>query len=319
MRVLVTGAAGFIGSHLAERLLADGHEVTGVDCFTPDYAEALKRSFVAPSLANPRFRFLEADLRTTDPVPLVGSADVVYHLAAQAGVRASFGPQFADYVAHNILATHRLLEAARAAKGLKLMVYASSASVYGDVPVPMREEGPTRPTSPYGITKLAAEQLCLRYAAEMGVPAMAFRFFNVFGPRQRPYMAFTRLAVAMMAGAEFPLYGNGAMERDFTEVGDIVDTLVEAAKRGKPGMLLNIGGGHRISLLQAIEVFEKVSGKKALLRKEPARMGEMARAEADNSALKAAFGFAPKVSLEAGLARQWAWAMDNSPLLAANQ
>lgn len=315
MRCVVTGAAGFIGSSLADRLLAEGHTVVGVDCFTPYYSRVVKEGNLAAARGNPRFRLDESDLRTADLGPVLGGAEMVFHLAAQAGVD-SFGEKFREYADINIIGTHRLLEAARRAGSLRLLVYASSASVYGDVPVPMREDGPVNPTTPYGITKLAGEQLSLQYSARMGVPAMSLRFFNVFGPRQRPDMAFTKLAVAILTGAEFPLKGDGLMERDFTEVGDILDALAACADRGRPGLVLNAGGGHRVALRRAIEVMESVSGTRARVRREEARPGEMKRNEADTARLRREFGFAPRVSLEEGLARQFAWVKANLSLLA---
>jgi UDP-glucose 4-epimerase len=323
MRCVVTGAAGFIGSHLAGRLAAAGHEVTGVDCFTSYYSRALKERNLK---AAGKIRFVEIDLVRDSLDDVVADAEVIYHLAAQPGV-LSFGPGFAAYIDNNITGTHRLLDAAhgkwdlrRAAQGagsLRLMVYASSASVYGSTPLPMAESGPAKPVSPYGITKLAAEQLCLQYSTAGLVPAMALRFFNVFGPRQRPDMAFTRLAVAMLAGREFPLRGTGEQERDFTAVDDVVDVLVACLEKGKPGLLLNVGGGHRISLMRAIQVFEKVGGKPAKLKHEPEAPGEMSRMEADTTALRKEFGFSPRVKLEDALERQLAWARDNLDLLAS--
>ena len=314
MRCLVTGAAGFIGSHLAERLLDGGHQVTGLDCFTAYYYRALKEKNLAGAKSKKGFAFVEADLLDAGLARVLDGIDVVYHLAGQPGVK-SFGPQFSDYIDNNLKATHRLLEAARDSRGIRIFVYASSASVYGDVPVPMREDGPTRPTSPYGITKLAAEQLCLQYAAQNMVPAMALRFFNVFGPRQRPDMAFTRLAVAALTGAEFPLYGTGGQERDFTGVGDIVDALVRAGEIGRPGLVLNVGGGHRVSLTAAIDALERISGIAVRIRREPPQVGAMERMEADTERLRKEFGFAPRVSLEEGLRLQLEWARENLPLL----
>lgn len=310
MRIVVTGAAGFIGSHLAERLLADQHDVVGVDALTPYYDVRIKRDNLKAA-THPRFSFHEADLRTADLRPLLADAEVIFHLAGQPGVD-SFGPRFADYVGHNLTATHRLLEAAQ---GVKLVVLASSSSVYGSAPAPFREDGPVMPTTPYGITKLAAEQLCLQYSANGMVPAMAFRFFTVYGPRQRPDMAFTRLCRAALKNEAFPVRGTGEQVRDFTFVGDIVDGLAAALSKGKPGMLLNLGGGTSVVLNDSIAIIERLAGKKIRIDRQPVKPGEMDRNPADPSKLKAAFGFAPKTSIEDGLRKQFEWVKAHLDLL----
>ncbi len=306
MRCLVTGAAGFIGSHLTDRLLDEGHEVVGVDCFTPYYARALKEANLEAARSRKSFQLAEVDLKNAPLEPFLEGVEVAIHLAAQAGVR-SFGPQFSEYIDNNLSATHRLLEAVKLSRSVRLLIYASSGSVYGAVPLPMREDGPTRPTTPYGITKLAAEQLCLQYAAQNMVPAMCLRFFNVFGPRQRPNMAFSQLTVAILANREFSLYGTGEQERDFTEVSDIVDTIVAACKRGRAGMVLNVGGGQRISLHQAIATLERIHGRRIKIRKEPPVPGDVVRMEADTTLLKGELGITPRVRLEEGLQRQFEW------------
>lgn len=306
MRVLVTGAAGFIGSNLTERLLDEGHEVVGLDCFTPFYARALKERNLEVARSHNAFQLAEIDLKNASLEPVLEGVEVVVHLAAQAGVR-SFGPQFSEYIENNLSATHRLLEAIKPSRTVRLLIYASSASVYGAVPIPFREDGPTRPTSPYGITKLAAEQLCIQYAAQKMVPAMCLRFFSVFGPRQRPDMAFCRLTVALLANREFTLYGTGEQERDFTEVSDIVDTIVAACKRGRAGMVLNVGGGQRISLQQAMATLERIHGGRINMRREERVPGDMICMEADTTLLQQELGFTPRVRLEAGLQRQFAW------------
>ena len=229
MRVVVTGAAGFIGSHLAESLVADGHEVAGVDCFTDYYPRALKESNLERLRESPRFHLVEARLQDLDLVPLLDGAEHVYHLAAQAGVRASWGREFALYTDHNVLATQRLLEAALAA-GRPAVVYASSSSVYGDAPsLPLREDGPCQPVSPYGVTKLAGEHLAALYHRNHGLPTVSLRFFTVYGPRQRPDMAFHRFLKAARDGAEVPVFGDGRQTRDFTYVADIVSAVRSAA------------------------------------------------------------------------------------------
>jgi UDP-glucose 4-epimerase len=312
MKVLITGVAGFIGSTLAERMLSAGHEVVGVDAFTPYYARPLKEANLAGLLQDPRFRFREEDLRTADLAPCTDGVEAVVHLAGQPGVRDSFGPGFALYAEHNILATHRLLEASRK---VRLFVFASSSSVYGSVPSPMREDGPVRPMSPYGVTKLAAEQLCLQYAAQGLVPAMAFRFFTVYGPRQRPDMAFPRLIRNVLEREEFTIFGTGDQQRDFTYVGDIVDAIVAALAKGRGGLLLNLGGGHKVTLNHAISVIERIAGMKAKIVRKPVAAGDMTVTEADAARLKAELGFAPKTSLEDGLANEVEWVRANLKLL----
>ncbi len=314
MRIVVTGAAGFIGSHLSERLLAEGHDVVGIDALTPYYDSRIKNSNVDAILSRsgqPRFTLHKVDLCEADLTPLVRGAEIVYHLAGQPGVD-SFGPRFSDYVRHNLTATHRLLEAAG---GVKLVVLASSSSVYGSAPSPFREDGPVQPTTPYGITKLAAEQLCLQYSANGMVPAMAFRFFTVYGPRQRPDMAFTKLCRAVLRDEPFPVRGTGEQVRDFTYVGDIVDALVAAAGKGKPGMLLNLGGGTSVSLNRAIAIVEQLAGRTVKIDRQPAKPGEMDRNPADPTRLRETLGFAPKTPIEEGLRRQFEWVNEHLALL----
>jgi len=312
MRALVTGVAGFIGSTLAERLLSAGHEVVGVDAFTPYYSRAVKEANLAGILDDPRFRFSEADLRTAELAPFLEGVEVVVHLAGRPGVRGSFGPEFASYTEHNILATHRLLEASRQ---VRLFVFASSSSVYGSVPTPMREDGPTRPVAPYGVTKLAAEQLCLQYAAQGLVPAMAFRFFSVYGPRQRPDMAFTPLIRKVLDGEEFAVFGTGDQQRDFTYVADVVDAIAAALAKGRSGLLLNLGGGHKVTLNESIRIIERLAGKKARIARQPAAAGDMLVNEADTARLKSELDFTPKTPLETGLGSQLEWVRANIRLL----
>src|ERR671932_1375404 len=202
MRSIVTGVAGFVGSHLAEELLHQGHHVVGIDCFTPYYDAQLKRSNLAHLRRSPHFTFIEADLADADLEALGAGAEYIFHQAAQAGVRASWGLSFAEYTRHNVLATQRLLEAARTIVGLRKFVYASSSSIYGNVPLPMVETVRPQPVSPYGVTKLAAEHLCLLYHHSYAIPTIALRYFTVYGPRQRPDMGFHRFIDAMRAGRD---------------------------------------------------------------------------------------------------------------------
>jgi UDP-glucose 4-epimerase len=307
IHALVTGAAGFIGSHLVERLLAEDVVVTGVDCFTTSYDPALKRANLGEALENPRFRLLDLDL-ARDDLGVLPPVRVVFHQAAQAGVRSSWGDDFAAYLHHNVLATQRLLERYRPA-GVDRFVYASSSSVYGEAErFPTDEEVVPRPCSPYGVTKLAGEQLTLLYGRNFGVPVVALRYFTVYGPRQRPDMAFHRFCRALLAGQPISVYGDGRQSRDFTFVADVLEANLRAWTRGVPQRVYNVGGGSQVEVLQAIGILERVLGVKARLRFEPRPPGDPARTRADTSRLRTELGFAPSVSIETGLEAEAAWA-----------
>ena len=306
-RALVTGAAGFIGSHLVERLLAEGATVTGVDCFTDYYDPALKRGNIAGALANPRYRHVELDLGTADLAGLP-EVQVVFHQAAQAGVRASWGADFAAYVHHNVLATQRLLERYQAA-GLERFVYASSSSVYGDAERYPTDEGMLpRPFSPYGVTKLAGEHLTLLYGRNFGVPVVALRYFTVYGPRQRPDMAFHRFCRAMLADEPIAVYGDGTQSRDFTFIADAIEANVRAWTKSAPQGVYNVGGGSQVEVLEAIRILEHALGVKARLRFEPRPPGDPLRTRADASRMRADLGFVPAVGIERGLTAEAEWA-----------
>lgn len=307
MKSLVTGVAGFIGSHLAERLLGAGHEVAGVDNFFDNYPRSFKDHNLAACLGHPRFRFISADLLAADLNRLLAGADFVFHLAGQPGVRSSWGREFARYTENNIRATQLLLEAA---KGLALrkFVYASTSSVYGDTEdLPMREEGLTRPVSPYGATKLAAEHLCYLYYRAFAVPTVSLRFFTVYGPRQRPDMFFHILMRALVQDQEVPLYDDGEQTRDFTFYKDIVDGLIAAALYPGCGEVFNLGGGSAVSLLDAIAVAERIAGRKTKLRRFDRQKGDVRHTRARLDLARRKLGYDPKVSLEQGLAEQWTW------------
>ena len=305
-QALVTGVAGFIGSNLAERLLADGWQVTGVDCFTDYYARSVKERNLAALQAYPRFAFVEADLATADLAPLVKGADVVFHEAGQAGVRASWGASFEVYTHDNILATQALLEAVKG-NGVHRFVYASSSSIYGDVEtLPIREDTLPHPVSPYGVTKLAAEHLCNLYRANWGVPAVSLRYFTVYGPRQRPDMAFHKFIRAMLRDEPLSLYGGGEQTRDFTFVDDVVEANVRAVD-APPGGVFNISGGSRVTVNQVIATLEDLIGRPARLDRQGWQAGDQHHTWADASAARQALGFAPKVGLRDGLAAEVAW------------
>ncbi len=306
-RALVTGAAGFIGSTLVERLLERGMTVTGVDCFTDYYDPALKRKNLERAQAHPGFTLLALDLGAADLAALP-EVDVVFHQAAQAGVRASWGADFAAYTHHNVLATQRLLERYRTA-GLERFVYASSSSVYGDAERYPTDEGMLpRPFSPYGVTKLAGEHLALLYGRNFGLPVAALRYFTVYGPRQRPDMAFHRFCQAMLGGQPITVYGDGQQSRDFTFVDDAVEANLLAWERSAPQGVYNVGGGSQVTVLEAIRLLEAALGTKARLQFEPRPPGDPLRTRADASRLKADLGYATRVDIAAGLAAQAAWA-----------
>ena len=306
-RALVTGAAGFIGSTLGERLLADGVQVTGVDCFTDYYDVSLKRANVAGASRHPSYRLLELDLGAADLAALP-EVDVVFHQAAQAGVRASWGRDFSAYVHHNILATQRLLERYRDAK-LERFVYASLSSVYGDAErYPTDETLLPRPFSPYGVSKLAGEHLVLLYGRNFGLNVSALRYFTVYGPRQRPDMAFHKFCKAMLRGEDIPVYGDGRQSRDFTYIDDAVEANVRAWKRSAPQGVYNIGGGSQVEVVEAIAILERALGVKAKLRFETRPPGDPLRTRADASRLRADLDYVTRVGIEDGLAAEAAWA-----------
>jgi UDP-glucuronate 4-epimerase len=285
MKYVVTGAAGFIGSHLAEKLLAFGHEVVAIDCFTDYY--------------DPRLDLAEDDLDFTG----VGG---VFHLAGQPGVR-SFGPVFGDYVRRNVLATQRVFEAATAAR--TRVVFASSSSVYGQAATyPTPEDTHPRPISPYGITKLSCEHLARAYTANFGLDVVVLRYFTVYGPRQRPDMALARIVEALAAGSPFELYGDGTQSRSFTYVSDAVDATTAAMEGGTPHETYNVGGGEEATMREAIDTLERISGRRLDLREGPPVPGDVRRTSADVSRLRRHLAWSPRVGLEEGLREQWLWA-----------
>jgi nucleoside-diphosphate-sugar epimerase len=305
MKALVTGAAGFVGSHLSAALLEDGAEVVGVDAFTDYYHRRRKEQNLAPLRGRPGFRFVEADLSEAALAPLLDGADCVFHLAGQPGVRASWGPDFVDYVRHNIAATQRLLEASMLLP-LRKFVFASSSSVYGDAEsYPTPETLRPQPVSPYGVTKLAAEHLCEVYRKSFGVPVVSLRLFTVYGPRQRPDMAFSRLVRAALAGEEFEVYGDGEQTRDFTFVGDVVQAMRDAAASPWCGVA-NIGGGARTSLNEVLEIVRRLCGELRIVRR-PQATGDVRHTAADTSVAASAFGYRPRTSLPEGLAAMVDW------------
>jgi nucleoside-diphosphate-sugar epimerase len=314
MRALVTGTAGFIGSHLAEALLAGGADVTGIDCFTDYYPREIKEANLAEISGNPAFRFVEARIQDADLDALLTGVTHVFHLAAQAGVRKSWGRDFRVYTENNVDASQQLLEAC-ARRPLHRFVYASSSSLYGDaVPIPMREDALPQPLSPYGVTKLAAEQLCHLYHVNYGVPATSVRYFTVYGPRQRPDMAFHRFIRAALTDQPITLYGDGEQTRDFTFVADAVSATMAAGERGVAGRAYNIGGGSRVSVNHVLEIIGRLAGKPLTVRREPPQKGDMRDTYADTTLARADLGFAPRVSLEQGIEAEYRW-LATTPVL----
>lgn len=303
MKCLVTGVAGFIGSHLAEHLLNDGHDVLGIDVFTDNYARAFKQNNLQALQKQASFTFLEADLNQTDLVALLSDVTWVFHQAGQAGVRASWGQDFALYTAANISATQRLLEAATRAPGVQRFVNASSSSIYGNAPtLPVTEETLPQPVSPYGVTKLAAEHLCSLYWHNYCVPTVTLRYFTVYGPRQRPDMAFHKFLKAMLQDADFTIYDDGYQTRDFTYVADIVEANIQAAQAPDAiGQVFNIAGGSRVQLREVIQTMETLTGKQARIHYEPPARGDVRDTFADTSRARRILGYEPRVSLREGL------------------
>lgn len=308
---IVTGAAGFVGSHLADRLLAMGHEVVGIDSFTDSYARHLKERNLSDAKGHERFQLIDGDLLDIDLDALLVSADHVFHLAGQAGVRPSWGSQFAVYLRNNIAATQRLLEAAKRAE-LRTFVFASSSSIYGNAKrLPVTEETLPQPVSPYGVTKLAAEHLCSLYHRVYRVPTVSLRYFTAYGPRQRPKMAIQRFLSASMNGEQVTVFGDGTQTRDFTFVDDVVEANVRALEAPADERIFNVCGGSRISVNDLIELVGEATGKPLAIQYEPAAKGDALHTLGDNSLAQQHLGFSPKTSLADGLAAQWRWLVNS--------
>ncbi len=306
MKALVTGGAGFIGSRLARRLLDDGHEVRVVDNLSNYYDIDQKLDNL--SRLEDRAELIQADLRTDDLRPLVEDRDVVFHQAGQPGVRLSWADGFGTYESCNILATQRLLEASRDT-GLARFVYASSSSIYGDAErYPTLEDDLPRPRNPYGVTKLAGEHLCALYGATWGIPTVSLRYFTVYGPSQRPDMAFHRLCQAAVGGAPFPRYGDGRQIREFTYVDDVVAANLAAARLDTaPGLVLNISGGASTSLAEVIALLEELTGQPVPIEAHPPKAGDVFRTGGSIDRARDLMGWSPVVDLRTGLARQLDW------------
>ena len=313
-KIIVTGAAGFIGSSLAARLLAGGATVIGVDCLTDYYDERIKRANLEPLLDHQAFQWVQQPILDVDWAPLLDGCATVYHEAAQAGVRASWGKSFECYTQWNVQSTQHLLEAMKGT-GAR-MVYASSSSVYGETRLlPMQEDHRPQPVSPYGVTKLAAEHLAVLYWRNFQVPTVSLRYFTVYGPRQRPDMAFHKFIRAGKQGNAIKIYGDGEQTRDFTFIDDIVEANLLAAERGAPGGVYNIGGGSRISVNKVLALLETILGRPLQIERIARQHGDVTHTYADATRAARDLGFAPKIPLDRGLAAEVQWFQANAPLL----
>ena len=307
MKAIVTGAAGFIGSHLSEHLIHAGHTVVGIDVFTDYYSRDRKEQNLAALRGTDRFTLVETALADADWPRLLDGVTWIFHLAAQAGVRKSWGRDFHVYTVNNVEGTQILLEACNG-RPIERLVYASSSSVYGDdVALPMDENARPQPVSPYGVTKLSAEQLCHLYYVNYGVPTVSVRYFTVYGPRQRPDMGFHKFFLAAMRNEPIPVFGDGRQTRDFTFVSDAVAATASASTRGTPGAVYNIGGGSRVELLDVFELIGRITGRPLRLQMMDPQAGDMRDTYADTARARADLAFAPAVTLEQGLRAQFQW------------
>jgi UDP-glucose 4-epimerase len=310
MNIVVTGAAGFIGSHLCQRLVSKGHKVTGIDSFLDYYPRWIKELNLADLKNNASFNFIEKNILELDWNSLLEGIDIVIHLAAQAGVRASWGKSFLIYTKNNIEATQLMLEASKEKK-LKKFVFASTSSVYGDTDaIPMRESSVVKPVSPYGVTKLAAEGLCNLYWKNYGVPCVSLRYFTVYGPRQRPDMAFYRFLLALFEDRAITIFEDGKQTRDFTFIDDIVTGTELASEKGVNGRIYNLGGGSRISVNEAIAIIHEITGKELKVNYGEKQKGDMRDTFASTEQAKQDLGYSPQIQLKEGLAQEYRWLED---------
>lgn len=306
MKILVTGCSGFIGSHLTKRLLENGHEVVGIDCFLDNYDIKFKKANLENISKSKYFSFFPENILKIDLEKLLENVEYIFHQAALPGVRPSWGDKFDDYLKNNVLATQKLLEAAKTKK-IKKFIYASSSSVYGDAPLPAREEGPCFPYSPYGLTKLAGEKLCYIYAKNYNVPYVILRYFTVYGPGQREDMAFHQFIKKIEQGQDIEIYGDGTQTRDFTYISDVIEANILALKKAPLQSIYNIGGGTKISVNEAIEILSETIGKKAKIKYLPRQKGDVFATLADINKAKQELGYQPQINLKEGLKEEVNW------------
>jgi UDP-glucose 4-epimerase len=307
MKCLVTGCAGFIGSHLCERLIKEGFEVIGIDCLSNYYPVWIKLKNLENLKKEKNFKFLRSKLENLNLKEILKQIDYIFHLAAQPGVRKSWGNDFQIYAEANILATQKLLEIAKSLS-LKKFIFASSSSVYGICPdLPMKESSPLFPLSPYGVTKLAAEKLCFLYYKNFNLPIISLRYFTVYGPRQRPDMAFHKFMKSILFNEEIIIFGDGNQTRDFTYIDDVVEATLQAAFNGKNGEIYNIGGGNQIKINDVLYLLEEITKKKIKYKNIEAQKGEMLHTLALINKAKKDLNFAPKTNLQEGLQKEWNW------------
>ncbi len=306
MRSIVTGCAGFIGSHLTERLIDIGSEVVGIDNFNDTYSRLIKEKNLECLRGSKQFRFHEADILSMDLDRVLEDVDYVFHQAAQAGVRSSWGKYFKSYTDNNIIATQMLLESLKG-KGVKKFIYASSSSVYGDCQLPMKEDSITKPVSPYGVSKLAGENLCQLYNKNYGIPTISLRYFTVYGPRQRPDMAFHKFIKKILNGDKIVVYGTGKQTRDFTYIDDVIEANILAMNSEFFGEVFNIGGGTRIILQDVIGLLGRVLDKKPKIEFNDFQKGDVKDTEADVKKSRRMLSFSPKIKIEEGLEKEIEW------------
>ena len=303
----MTGVAGFIGSHLAEELVKRGHKVIGIDCFTDYYPRAIKEVNIHNLVKSQNFNFLERDILDLDLIKLLKGADAIFHEAAQPGVRKSWGVNFSTYVKRNILSTQALLEASKKSS-LKYFVYASSSSIYGDSEMyPTKEDTIPKPISPYGVTKLACEHLCNAYLNSFGLPVVILRYFTVYGPRQRPDMAFNKFIRSVLMNTNITVYGDGLQTRDFTFVSDIIEANMLILKNEIHDGIFNIGGGTKTTINDVIQILETLTGKDVNMEHTSSEKGDVKHTCADITRAKRILGFRPKIGIKEGLSREIEW------------
>ncbi len=307
MLSVVTGVAGFIGSHLAERLIGEGHQVVGIDCFTDYYPRSIKESNLDNLLSLPGFSFIEGNLLDLNLPDLLKGTHFIFHQAAQAGVRSSWGSEFEVYTTLNLVATQRLLEACKKLT-IEKFIFASSSSVYGDSKeLPLREDSVLKPVSPYGVTKLAGEHLCMSYWKNYNIPTIALRYFTVYGPRQRPDMAFHKFMSALLQDKDIEIYGDGLQTRDFTFISDAVEGNLLAMKNTLVGEVFNIGGGSRVTVNDVLGTMKKITLKNPRIVYQDVQKGDVKHTLAETRKARNTLGYSPQVDLKTGLEKQWEW------------